>query len=208
MTMTTFRVMTRSLILQQNHTLKICQTQYIENILRKYKLYDANSVGMPLDPHHKLESTNQPPGQNYDPNYGSLIGSLMYAAVATRPDLAYCVQRLSSFTHHPNLDHWMAAKRVLRYLSGTWSTGLVYTQSTTNPNIITAYADADFANSLDRRSISGYTFLINNTAITWNSKRQPTVALSTAEAEYSALASATREAIWLLNLISIIGFPP
>ena len=97
----------------------------------------------------------------------------------------------------------MAAKRTLRYLVGTIDLGINYESNNAS---LTGYSDADFANNeLDRRSLTGYVFKIGNAAITWNTRKQPTVALSTMEAKYMAVAAATREAIWLRQLISELG---
>ena len=119
------------------------------------------------------------------------------------------MSRLASFTANPNLGHWTAAKHVLRYLAGTRDLGIVYSANN-NPERPTKnfyfYSDADFANNLDCLSISGYTFLLSNGAIMWSSKKQNAVMLSTAEAEYTAMAHATKEAIWLRNLFTELGF--
>ena len=169
---------------------------------------NANSVGMPLDPNIKLELAEESKSAE-NGAYASLIGSLMYAAIATRPDIAYMVSQLASFTANPNLGHWTAAKRVLRYLAGTWDLGIVYSAND-NPERPTknfySYSDTDFANNLDCLSISGYAFLLSNGAIMWSSKKQNAVTLSTAEAEYTAMAHMTKEAIWLRNLFTELGF--
>ena len=97
----------------------------------------------------------------------------------------------------------MAAKRTLRYLVGTIDLGINYES---NDASLTGYSDADFANNeLDRRSLTGYVFKIGNTAITWNTRKQPTVALSTMEAKYMAVTTATHKAIWLRQLVSELG---
>lgn len=98
----------------------------------------------------------------------------------------------------------MKAKRVLRYLAGTKDVGLVYTKS---KDSIVGYSDADWGNDpADRRSFSGYSFILSNAAISWRSQKQQTVALSTAEAEYVSLAEAFKEAVHLRNLMIEIGF--
>lgn len=103
-----------------------------------------------------------------------------------------------------------ALKRILRYLAGTKSYGITYSNhdssSTNNPNIISGFADAAFANQDDLKSTSGYVFMVAGGAITWRSKKQTTVALSTTEAEYVALAEAAREACWLKNLYGELGY--
>jgi len=186
--------------------LKISQTKYIESILEKYGLADCNPVHTPMDPKIKLTPIEEPAEKgNRSNNYASLIGSLMYAAVATRPDIAYSVYRLASYTANPDINHWGAAKRILRYLKGTKDLGITYKKSENHINLV-GYSDASFANNDDRTSVSGYTFISNGGAITWGSKKQSVVSLSTTEAEYICLSDAAREVTWLRNLYKEIGF--
>src|SRR6267154_6345533 len=182
-----------------NKMIQISQTKYIESILRKYGLQKSNAVGMPLDPKIILEKEETDQEGNHNNSYASLIGSLMYLAVTTRPDIAYAIQRLSSFTATPGLAHWTAVKRVLRYLSGMWSLGIKYEGATANNKVqIEGWSNTNYANDpRDRISISGYVFKLGNGAITWSSKKQNAVSLSSTEAEYTAMAHAVCKAIWL-----------
>lgn len=124
----------------------------------------------------------------------------MYLAVSTRPDLAYAVNSLSQFNTCYTNEHWMAAKRVLRYLKGTADHGILF-QKTGKP--LHGYADADWASCAeDRRSYSGYFFTLGGAAITWEARKQRTVALSSVEAEYLALGEATKEAIYLRQMLT------
>jgi hypothetical protein len=195
-----------------NRSIRISQSKYIETILIKHGLQSSNSVGMPLDPAIiVLEKEDTDQDGNRSNGYASLIGSLMYLAVAMRPDLAYTIQRLSSFTANPGLKHWIAVKRVLRYLAGTRNLGIKYqgdkVPDKTQIRFI-GWTDADFANDpRDRISISGYVFKLGNGAITWSSKKQNAVSLSSTEAEYTAMAHATREAVWLRNLFEELYLP-
>ena len=104
--------------------------------------------------------------------YASLIGSLMYAAVATQPDIAYSINRLASFTSNSDLRHWIAAKRILRYLQGTKNYGIMYRaeKGNTTTQIFTGYVDASFANTENHASISSYVFLAQGGAIVWGLK--------------------------------------
>ncbi|KAG7302210.1 hypothetical protein JYU34_013686 [Plutella xylostella] len=116
----------------------------------------------------------------------------------TKPDIAYIVNQLSRFNNKPTSQHWIAAKRVLRYLKGTLNTKMMFKK---NNSDIVGYCDADWASDTeDRRSCSGYVFLFQGAAISWCSKRQPTIALSSTEAEYMSLTIAVQEAIWLKQL--------
>ncbi len=120
---------------------------------------------------------------------------------STRPDLCYVVTRLAQHMSNPTKADETKAKHVLRYLKGTMNQKLIYTGSDDEMHLI-GYCDADSANSEDRKSITGYTFqLVSKGAmISWKSRKQRTVALSTCEAEYMALAEATQEAIFLTQL--------
>ena len=101
----------------------------------------------------------------------------MYAAISTRPDISFTVQSLSQFTQNPGPEHWIALKRVFRYLQGTQNLGLVYGGALSWPDqILTAYTDADYgSNPNDRRSISGSTYIIAGAAIGWMSKKQSVI---------------------------------
>ena len=194
------------------NTITISQKQFLEMILQKEGMANANPIGMPMDPNIKLNpSKGESEGscEEYgSKSFASLIGSLMFLAVATRPDIAYTVYRLGSFMANPNMSHWTAAKQVLRYLSGTQDYGLTYQADKPEPgdNHFVGYSDASYANNEDQTSVSGYVFLMNGAAISWGSKKQTDVALSSTESEYIALAEAAREAIWLRNLLKGIEF--
>ena len=128
----------------------------------------------------------------------------MYLSICTRPDIAYAVSNLAKFTSKPTNAHWTALKRVLRYLKGTVDYGIQYTRGESGECI--GYSDADWAGDInDRRSTSGYLFMISGGAVTWRSKKQGCVALSTAEAEYMALASTAQESVWLRMLTAQLG---
>jgi reverse transcriptase-like protein len=136
---------------RENKKITITQTGYIETILTKYGLQDACPVRTPLDAHIKLEP-GEPKTGNCSNNYTSLIGSLMYAAVATMPDIAFAVNRLASFTANPTMCHWTAAKHILRYLNGTKNVGITYSTPKFedikgNTNQFEGYSDASFANN-------------------------------------------------------------
>ena len=199
-------------ITHRKHSLTISQPQYIDSILRKHGMQDANPVTTPLDSNVKLEINKNEREGNDNNEYASLIGSLQYLTIATRPDIAYAVNRLASFTANPSFEHYNAAKRVLRYLKGTRNFGITYRDQNNrligpnDSNIFYGFSDSAFANAEDQKSISGYVFLANMGAITWMSKKQSTIALSTTEAEYVALSEAAREAKWLHHLYGELGF--
>ncbi|KAH9800547.1 Integrase catalytic domain-containing protein [Citrus sinensis] len=135
------------------------------------------------------------------------VGSIMYAMVCTRPDLAHRVGVISRFMGNPGKDHWNAVKWVLRYLRGTVVTAIVFGKiSGASPEVV-GFVDSDSATDNDRRrSITGFVFTMCGGAISWKSSLQSAVALSTTEAEYIALTEAIKEAIWLRGLVSELGF--
>ncbi|GBP91136.1 Copia protein [Eumeta japonica] len=117
----------------------------------------------------------------------------------TRPDITYVVNSLSRYNNQPTNEHWVALKRVMRYLKGTMNMKLVYKRNVDEK--ISGYCDSDWANDIeDRKSCTGYIFLFQGAAINCDSKKQQTIALSTSEAEYMTLASAIQEALWLKQL--------
>ncbi|XP_036148378.1 secreted RxLR effector protein 161-like [Monomorium pharaonis] len=127
----------------------------------------------------------------------------MYLAVSTRPDIAHAVSKLSQFNNCHTKIHWGAAKRVLRYLKGTNDVGLVYSVSSDPPEM---YTDADWGScGIDRKSYTGYTFIMSGASVSWESKKQRTVALSSTEAEYMALSDATKEALYVSKLLDELG---
>ncbi|XP_059051907.1 uncharacterized protein LOC131846587 [Achroia grisella] len=132
--------------------------------------------------------------------YRELIGSLMYLSVCTRPDIAHAVNFMSQFCNCFEEVHWTATKRILRYLKGTKSLGLVYYRD--ERGTVQGFCDADHAHDLvDRKSYSGNVFKMAKGAISWQSTKQRSVAISTAEAEYVSLSEASKEAVFLKRFL-------
>ena len=139
--------------------------------------------------------------------YQSAVGCLLYLATRTRPDIAYAVGNLSKFCTKPTKEHWTAVKRVMRYLKVTIGYGLLYSNECNSECV--GYSDADWAGDLtDYKSTSGYVFTFGGAAVSWKSKKQESVALSTAEAEYMALSMAAQEATWMRRLLSDLRYTP
>uniref|UniRef100_A0A2N9E1N9 Retrovirus-related Pol polyprotein from transposon TNT 1-94 n=1 Tax=Fagus sylvatica TaxID=28930 RepID=A0A2N9E1N9_FAGSY len=133
--------------------------------------------------------------------YASAVGSLMYAQVCTRPDIAFAVGMLGRYQSDPGLDHWRAAKKVMRYLQGTKDYMLMY-RRTDNLEVI-GYSDSDFAGCIDsRKSTSGYIFMMASGAVSWRSAKQTLIATSTMEAEFVSCFEATSHGVWLKSFIS------
>ena len=123
--------------------------------------------------------------------------------------MTFAINRLAAYTLNPGLSHYMALKRVLRYLKGTIDYGITYRKDNTildGDNLCLGYSDAAYVNTDDLKSTSGYVFLVNKGAITWGSKKQSTIALSTTEARYVAISEASRKALWLCHLYGELGF--
>lgn len=185
------------------HTISLSQASYIDAILARFALADATPQGSPMIPglvyskDHSPTTPDEVMRMQKTP-YREAIGSLMYAAVATRPDIAFAVSALSQFLANPGIAHWEAVKRVFRYLAGTKTYELTYGSERHG---LEGFTDADGATQEHRRAISGYAFLIDGGAISWSSRKQELVTLSTAEAEYVAATHAAKEAIWLRKLI-------
>jgi hypothetical protein len=140
--------------------------------------------------------------------YESVVGSLMYSMVYTRPDIAHAVGVFSRCMSKPWNDHWTTVKRVFRYLHGTATYGLCYQGRPGLDKVmdIHSFVDADWAGDLDRRgSTSGYVFNLFGGAISWMNKRQAVVARSTIEDEYMAATHSSKEEVWLQIFSSDIG---
>ena len=136
-------------------------------------------------------------------DYRAIVGCLLYIAKQTRPDILATVSKLSRYLENPGKVHWMAAKRVLRYLKGTRELGLTFRRDADGLQLLGA-CDADWASDVDnRRSTTGFAFRIQKegAAISWNSKKQPTAAISSSEAEYQEMAAAVQEVLYLRSLL-------
>ena len=181
----------------------IGQPAYTENLLQKFEMDQAKPVGTPVDS-MKLVKAAEDDKQIDQQLYQSAIGSLMYLSVGTRSDITFAVNNVAKFSERPTNQHWTAVKRIMRYLRGTVNFGLLYGKQGSSTTV--GFSDANWAGDLDdRKSTSGYLFQIGGCAVSWRSKKQTCVALSTAEAEYMALASAAQEAVWMRQLTTELG---
>ena len=180
------------------------QRQYIHSLLERYGLFQAKPSTTPVVKLVKDDGVSKLVDAIC---YQSMVGSLLYAAIATRPDIAQAVGTVSNFNSCPTEAHLTAVKRILRYLKGTINLRLRYERSTDDSLI--GFSDADWAGDMDdRHSTTGNLFAMSRGAISWFSRKQPVVALSTAEAEYVALSTATQEAARLRRLLSDIKATP
>ncbi len=178
------------------------QQKYVTDMMAKFNLSGMRSSHVPMDPTLHLNADDGADALNLAgiKEYQSIIGTLMYLMLGTRPDLAYSVSRLSQFLAAPTGAHLTAAKKVCAYAHTTSNHSLVFGDG--GASHLVAYSDADYARCTDtRRSTSGYIFMLNGAAISWKSQRQKSTALSTAEAEYIALAECAKEALWIQGLL-------
>ena len=194
---------------RKNHTITLSQQSYVNSILARFNFTDAKPLSIPMDPNIAF-SKDQCPTTPDDiakmrcVPYREAIRSLMYAFVGTRPDISFTVSTLSQFLDNPGLAHWEAVKRVFRYLLGMKNWGLTFGGGKEG---LEGYTDADGASQEHRCTISGYAFLIDGGAVSWSSRKQELITLSTTEAEYVTLTHATKESIWLHNFIGEVFSP-
>jgi len=188
---------------QTKRTLHLSQTNYVKKILSTYKMELCNPAMTPADPHVKLESSKPEfEATLYERNrHQSAVGSLMYAILGSQLDIAYAISKVSQYSVNPDSTHWTAVKRIFHYLAGTPNRGLCYEPFGSGMG----FTNADWGSGEDRKSIAGYTFLLNGAAISWIRKKQSTVALSSTEAEYMALTQGVKESILLRGLLRDLG---
>ncbi|GJW49007.1 putative RNA-directed DNA polymerase [Tanacetum coccineum] len=189
--------------------LHISQEQYIEKVLRRFNMDKAKVVSSPLTPNFKLTDKDCPSSKKNIEKmdrvpYASAVGSLMYAMVCTRPDLAHAVGVVSRFLSNPGKKHWEAVKWIFRYLRGTSKLGITFGNG--KPMLV-GYTDSDLAGNKDNmKSTSGYLMTFAGGAVSWQSRLQKCVALSTTEAEYVAATEACKELLWLKRFLQELGF--
>ncbi|XP_042983205.1 uncharacterized mitochondrial protein AtMg00810-like [Carya illinoinensis] len=153
-------------------------------------MHNSKAVSTPMSVSSKISAFD---GSSFeDPHlYRSVVGSLQYLSF-TRPDISFAVNKVCQYMHNPKIPHWQAVKRILRYLKLTSNFGLYFSKS--SPLTLSAFSDADWAGCPDdRKSIGGFCIFFGNNLVSWGSKKQPTIARSSTEAEYKAVANTTCE---------------
>jgi transposase InsO family protein len=181
--------------------LLVHQTKYATDLLDKHNMSTCKPCSTPFVPPSTSVLTES--SLLSDPfSYRSLVGALQYLTF-TRPDLSFAINSLCQHMHQPTTSHLVAAKRVLRYIRGTISHGILFQPG---PLRLTAFTDSDWAgNPVDRRSTTGFLIFLGNNLLTWASKKQPTVSRSSTEAEYRALAVGAAELTWIRMLLRDLG---
>lgn len=193
-------------IRQGDGIIELDQANYIREILERFGMSECKPVGTPSDTNQKLSArmVNEENSLTGKIPYQEAVGCLLYLAGATRPDIAFSVNDVSRFNANHSDVHWTAVKRILRYLRGTIDLKLKYRKSTNSD--LHAFCDADWASDIDkRRSCTGLVTKMSGAAISWMSKRQPIVALSSTEAEYISMSSAVNEIVWLTQMANEIN---
>jgi histone deacetylase 1/2 len=189
-------------ILRFPHGILITQSAYIRKLLQRFGMENCNMSQLPMDPNVQLQKHMGTDTVNPE-LYRSLVGSLIYLT-NTRIDISYAVGCVARYMDFPEVAHLNAAKRILRYLNGTINHGLF--MSSDNNEEYHAYADADWGRDLDtRRSTSGILHKLGNSCFFWSSKLQPTVSLSTTEAEYRVLTDASKDVLYFRRLLTELG---
>ena len=164
---------------------------------------DCKIKSIPCDTDSFKHDYSQSPLLENKTLYQEIVGSLIYLMTGTRPDISYVVTKLSEKMSNPTHAHLNIAKSVLRYLKGTIDKGICYTK-VNEPISLSGYSDSDWGSSDDRKSMTAYCFKLspNSSLVSWCSKKQQTVALSTCESEYMALSAAVQECMFLKQLLS------
>jgi hypothetical protein len=180
----------------------INQEKYAQDLISKFGMSNAKAEATPMNSSEKLcleDGSAKVDGATYR----SLVGGLIYLT-HTRPDLVYSVNMVAQFMHNPSKVHQGAARRILKYVAGTTAFGIWYAKAKEGEEQLTlrGYSDSDWASCIDdRKSRSAYVFSFGSGAVSWSSKKQASVALSTTEAEYIAANEATKQSIWLRRIM-------
>ena len=173
------------------------------DILTEVGMLECKPVDTPIVQNHRLgEYLDQAPMDTG--RYQRLVGKLIYFS-HTRPDIAYVVSVVSQFMHNPSEDHMDAVIRILRYLKSSPGKGLMFSK---NGHLrINGYTDADWARNIsDRRYTLGYFMFVGGNLVTWRSKKQKVVALSSTEAKFCGMAKGVCELLWIKRLLTELGF--
>lgn len=195
---------------RETRRLWLCQDSYIDKLSSKFNIStDKKSPGAPLPFEELTKSTVQATPQEIY-SYQQRIGSINFAAVITRPDVAHAASKLSEYLTNPSQHHLECANRVLLYLAHTRDLSIEFDTQTVNPRkIFIASSDASFANDPDtRKSSQGYAFMLFNGVIDWKASKQKTVTTSSTEAELLAISTTGKETIWWTRFFDSIDFNP
>ncbi|KAK1612974.1 hypothetical protein QYE76_036647 [Lolium multiflorum] len=190
----------------------LSQSTYLDKILKKFRMDESKKGFLPMLPGKVLSKTQGPATAEERERmsqipYASAVGSIMYAMLCTRPDIAHVVSLTSRYQSDPGMEHWTAVKNILKYLKRTKDMFLCYGGD--QELVVTSYTDASWnTDPDDSKSQSGYVFILNGAAVSWASSKQCTVAKSSIESEYIAASEASSEAVWMKRFIIELGVVP
>jgi len=182
---------------RHGHLITLEQKDYLRKVLERFGMYNAKAAPTPLPQGYVPVPNESPENPKRKSHYQQVIGSLLYLMLGTHPDIAFAVTKMSQFAANPSEKHLSKALYICRYLVGTTDYSLTYGKSRDG---IIAYADADWGSVHSRRSNTGFIVLISGTAVSWQSKAQKTIALSSTEAEYMVLSDTCCQLVWIHNL--------
>lgn len=181
----------------------LTQERYAIEILKRVGMYTCKPVSTPLSTTKKLSAKGDILGQNDSTQYRSIVGALQYLTL-THPDISFSVNKVCQYLHYPTSLHWIAIKRILRYLRGTLSLGLRISKSSSM--MVSAFSNAYWTGCPDdRRSTGGFVVFLGSNLICWSAQKQATVLRSSTEAKYKALANATAKIMWIRKLLDELG---
>jgi histone deacetylase 1/2 len=193
-------------VTSQGRGLLMSQRKYATELLQRAGMTKCAPVTTPMASSDKLSALDGTLLSAEDSTrYRSIVGGLQYLTM-TRPDLSFVVNKVCQYLHAPRCTHWSAVKRILRYVKATLSTGLLLRPPTRDPDLLSAFSDADWAGDRDdRRSTGGYAVFYGGNLVAWSARKQATVSRSSTESEYKAIANATSEIIWIQALLGELG---
>lgn len=181
----------------ENGSIFVNQEKYIESMLDRFHLKEANSVSTPIKIAWNAGSFEN---EKCDAPDREAVGCLMFVQVVSRPDISFAINVISRVLENPTLAHWKLVKRIFRYLKGTIDVGLLFCCEN---DVFEAFSDADFAGDIEtRKSTTGTVCKHAGAAITWQSQKQQCVSLSTTEAEYVSAAACAKEIVWVKKILS------
>lgn len=197
---------------KQTGTIQLNQSRYIIDILKRFKMEECHPCSTPLSVGVKLEKAPQPETLSLEQRqevekipYKQAVGSLIYLTCLTRPDIAFPVHLVSQFLSAYGPEHWIQVKRIVRYIKGTIDYAITYKREA-KPLTLLGYSDSDWAaDPISRRSMGAYVFKMASAPVSWSCKKNQSICLSSTEAEYKAISSAAREAIWCRRCFAEIG---
>lgn len=183
---------------QSRGSLFVSQCRYAEELLKTTKMLHCKPIATPLNSNEKLHSMDNS-GLADASRYRKIVGSLLYLT-HTRPDLMFAISMISRFMQAPTVHHLGAVKRILHHVAGTLDYGLHYIHS--NEFMLSGYTDSDWGGSPDdKKSTTGWVFMLGSAAVAWKSQKQPITAFSSTEAEYITATSVACEAVWIRRLL-------